>query len=109
MMNKFFILLCLSLMMVSCTSSSLEIGDLRCENLDNPLAIDNMTPHFSWILQSKKQNAKQIAYQILVASEEKNLTEEKADLWNSGKVELDKSNGVRYDGSALKSRSFCYW
>lgn len=108
-MNKFFIVLCLSLMMMSCSSSSLKIGDLRCENLDNPLAIDNTTPHFSWILQSKKQNAKQIAYQILVASEEKNLTEEKADLWNSGKVELDKSNGVRYGGSALKSRSFCYW
>lgn len=95
---------------VACMSrSSIEVSDLKSDHLTNPLAIDNTVPHFSWILQSKKTGAKQTAYQILVASEEKNLTEEKADLWNSGKIELDNSNGISYNGKGLKSRSQAYW
>ena len=99
-----------SLLAVSCsTRSSLDIDGLQCENLNEPLGIDNTSPHFSWVLNSKEQGAEQTAYQILVASDKKYLSEGKADLWNSGKMESDKSNGILYQGSPLSSRSFSYW
>ena len=100
----------ISLLVVSCsTRSSLEVDGLQCENLNEPLGIDNTSPHFSWVLNSKEQGAEQTAYQILVASDKKYLSEGKADLWNSGKMESDKSNGILYQGSPLSSRSFSYW
>ena len=89
--------------------STLEIGDLRCEALENPLAIDNTSPHFSWQLYSDKQGEKQMAYQVLVASDESRLNENEADLWNSGKVSSSESIWIPYDGEALKSKSFAYW
>ena len=92
----------ISLLVVSCsTRSSLEVDGLQCENLNEPLGIDNTSPHFSWVLNSKEQGAEQTAYQILVASDKKYLSEGKADLWNSGKMESDKSNGILYQGSPL--------
>ena len=40
-------------MFAICTqASSLKVNHLKCEELVNPLAIDNTTPHFSWQLNS---------------------------------------------------------
>ena len=100
----------LGFVLMACLSNaSVEILDLKCDHLSDPLAIDNTTPRFSWILQSPRQGAGQTAYQLLVASEKNRLTEEKADLWNSGKVVSNQSNGIVYDGQALQSRSGGYW
>ena len=100
----------LSFLLMSCNSySSLKINMLQCEELDNPLGIDNTSPHFSWLLQSEEQECKQTAYQILVASSEKFLSEGKADLWDSGKTESDESVWVLYQGTPLVSKSLAYW
>lgn len=104
------VLVFVSLLAVSCGSrSSLEITALQCEKLNDPLGIDNTSPHFSWHLDSEVQGAAQTAYQIVVASNEKLLSEEKADLWNSGKMASESSNWVLYRGDALKPGSFSYW
>lgn len=87
----------------------MEISTLQCEALNNPLGIDNISPHFSWLLHSDKQNAKQTAYQILVASSENLLSEDKADLWDSGKTESAESVWISYQGTPLKSKSLAYW
>ena len=101
---------CFSLMVVSCGSrSSLEITCLQCEKLNDPLGIDNVSPHFSWVLSSKDQGARQTAYQILVASDKKYLSEDKADLWDSGRIDSEASNWILYQGNALKSKLFSYW
>ena len=64
----------ISLLVVSCsTRSSLEVDGLQCENLNEPLGIDNTSPHFSWVLNSKEQGAEQTAYQILVAYGSKSI------------------------------------
>lgn len=103
-------LVIIALLAMSCNSySSIEINMLQCEELDNPLGIDNTSPHFSWLLQSVEQESKQTAYQILVASSEKLLSEGKADLWDSGKIESDESVWVLYDGIPLDSKSLAYW
>lgn len=104
------VLVFISLLAVSCGSgSSLEITALQCEKLNDPLGIDTTSPHFSWHLDSEVQGAAQTAYQIVVASNEKLLSEEKADLWNSGKMASESSNWVLYRGDALKPGSFSYW
>jgi hypothetical protein len=46
---------------------------------------------------------------VLVSSTEELLKNDKADLWDSGKVESDQSIQVEYAGKALESRMRCYW
>ena len=97
-------------MFIACQDTSkLSISDLQCEYLDAPLAIDNTSPHFSWKMNSKQKGARSIAYQILVATDLSKLNEQEADLWNTGKVIDEKSNGIAYQGKTLDSRSLAYW
>ena len=98
------------LLMLSCSQQKfLQVGQLKCEALINPLGIDNTTPHFSWILTSPNLGEEQTAYQLLVASSEVLLSEDKADLWNTGKVKSDQSIWVHYQGKPLVSKSMAYW
>lgn len=90
-------------------ASRLSIGDLKCENLKSPLAIDNTSPHFSWKMFSDKNGASASAYQIIVASSLKKLNEKNADLWSSGKVASGESINIKYEGKVLASRSQCWW
>src|SRR6185437_6658441 len=82
---------------------------LRCDYRDNPLGIDNTTPHFSWQSDNTERNWRQSAYQILVASSAHNLQGGKADVWDSGKQSSDESVGIAYGGPALQSRKRYYW
>lgn len=108
-LGNLFYLFCTALF-VSCNSTSaLQVGELRCESLVNPLGIDNTSPHLSWILTSNEQGEEQHAYQVLVASSEKLLSERKADLWNSGKIVSKQSTGLLYQGKPLTSKDMAYW
>lgn len=89
--------------------SDVTVKELRCEYHINPLGIDVVKPRLSWILESNQRCQRQTAYQILVASSEKNLRQNKADLWDSGKVAIDQSTQIVYKGKSLKSRMRCYW
>ena len=79
-----------------------SVSNLRTENMVNPLALDTSFPRFSWVIDSKKQDVRQTAYQIVV-------TGDKGELWNSGKIESDQQLWVRYGGSQLKSNTTCTW
>ena len=89
--------------------SELKITNLRCEYLKNPLSIDAVKPRLSWILESSDRGQKQTAYRIIVSSSEENLEKDISDLWDSGKVESDRTNQIVYDGEELHSRKKCYW
>ena len=85
---------------------------LKCEYLTNPLGIDIAAPRLSWKLVAASDqvfNQKQQAYQILVATSAEKLTEEKADLWNSGKINSDATTQLVYKGKPLASEQKCYW
>ena len=90
-------------------SATVSVGDLRCESLENPPGIDAMQPRLSWQLSSTERGQKQTAYEILVASSEKNLAKDKDDLWDSGKISSDQSIQVEYAGQPLVSRAQCFW
>ncbi len=105
----FFLILPIVLAFSGCSSPTLEIYDLRCENLTDPLAIDNAEPHLSWKIKSSENGTEQRTYQILAASDIHLLNEEKADVWNSGKVSSPASVFVAYEGKQLPSGTLVYW
>ena len=95
---------------VCCSSPDyLQVYDLRCENLTDPLGIDTTSPRFSWKLSSDLNGATQKAYKILVATDSLLLERGKADLWDSGKVRSTHSIMVPYKGKELQTRSRVYW
>ena len=106
-MKRIFFVLATAIIIGNCCCSPdyLQVYDLRCENLTNPLGIDTTTPHFSWKLSSSNQ----AAYQLMVASDSLMLAEGKADLWDSGKVESMASIMVPYQGKELRARSCAFW
>jgi alpha-L-rhamnosidase len=86
-----------------------------------PLGIDSRVPRLSWKLESGNlkletrsvaeiaRGVRQRAYQILVASSEELLKQDKGDLWDSGKVASDQSVNVEYAGKPLTSNQRCFW
>jgi alpha-L-rhamnosidase len=83
--------------------------DLRCENLTAPNAIDNTIPHFSWKTEYHRGQMRQEFFEIQVSSDSISLSNNRPDLWNSGKVKSNASVMIPYQGKALSSRSLCYW
>jgi len=89
--------------------ADVETQNLRCEYLTDPLGIDAASPRLSWIITSSQRGEKQTAYQILVASSLKMLSQDKGNLWDSGKVASDENSQIIYSGSPLISRQSCFW
>ncbi len=67
------------------------------------------SPVLSWQIKSDLNDIKQTAYQIIVASTLENLNANKADLWDSGKVESNASVNVVYNGKKLGDRQNAFW
>ncbi|MFB3779110.1 MAG: family 78 glycoside hydrolase catalytic domain [Bryobacteraceae bacterium] len=79
---------------------------LRTEHLANPVGIDVTSPRFSWVLEHAERGQKQIAYQVLVSQS----PEVKAgEVWDSGRIESDRSVLVTYMGKPLASGQRYFW
>jgi alpha-L-rhamnosidase len=83
--------------------------DLRVNNLKTPLAIDDLTPSYSWQLQDPARGAKQTAYEVLVATSADLLAHGKADVWDSGRIQSSQSLNVRYAGPAIHASTRYFW
>lgn len=84
-------------------------AQLECDSLTTPLGIDSRAPEFSWQLRDIRFGAQQSAYRIQVASSPWLLQAGKADIWDSGKTESDRSVAVRYAGPPLRAERRYYW
>ena len=105
-----FLSLCLLIACFAIPSyATVRLENLRCEYRVNPLGIDERLPRLSWEMMSDERGKSQTAYQILVASRPELLSSEKADLWNSGKVNSEESNQIVYQGKSLTSHMQCCW
>ncbi|GAB3764232.1 glycoside hydrolase family 78 protein [Spirosoma pomorum] len=82
---------------------------LRCENLNNPVALETTTPRLSWQISGTDRGLIQQSYQVLVASSVEKLAQNRGDLWDSGVVSGDQSIWVPYGGQPLNSRTVCFW
>ncbi|MEY2430228.1 MAG: alpha-L-rhamnosidase [Verrucomicrobiota bacterium] len=103
------IAIALILLSIPCARAALTPSSLRCEYLESPLGIDEPYPRLTWRIESSERGQKQVAYQILAASDEKELKQDRGDLWDSGKVASDQTVNIVYAGKALSSRQFCFW
>ena len=83
--------------------------ELRVDNLNSPLGIDDPAPHFSWQLQDPARGAKQTAYELQVASGTETLEANKPDVWDSGRIASAESLNVGYAGPALKPSTRYFW
>ena len=86
-----------------------QVENLRCEYLANPLGLDAANPRLSWILTSSERGERQTAYQVLVASTADRLDHDQGDLWNTGKADSEESAQIAYAGKPLVSRQDCWW
>ena len=106
-------LLCVQMMVVAGAAVSLagdvRVAGLTCEYLANPVGIDVLQPRLSWRLESPWRGQRQTAYQVLVASDERILRDDRGDLWDSGKVVSDQSIHVVYSGRPPAARTRCFW
>ncbi len=89
--------------------ASLTPVDLKVEFATNPLGVDMAQPRLSWKLTSDIRGDRQTAYEIFAASSAELLSQDKGDLWNSGKVKSDKTIHIRYSGKPLKSSQQVFW
>lgn len=111
--TKFLIFKCFIIISIlNCsylTNPKINVTNLLCECKNNPLGIDNLNPRLSWQLVSNVRGQTQTAYQILVASDPEKLTEQSADLWNSGKIESNQTINIKYQGKTLQSGNRYFW
>uniref|UniRef100_UPI00321747AA family 78 glycoside hydrolase catalytic domain n=1 Tax=uncultured Draconibacterium sp. TaxID=1573823 RepID=UPI00321747AA len=102
-------IVCMFFMACNNVDKTLQVSNLKCENLNDPLGIDKTIPRFSWQIESERNGTEQLEYQVLVASSKKLLQEGNADLWDSGKVKSGSSIWVSYEGTKLESGNHAYW
>jgi len=91
------------------STSPVTLFDLNCEYARNPIGIGASRPRLSWKLSSRRIGEVQTAYEIRAASSANRLKENRADLWESGKVMSDQSIFVPWAGKPLGSRSRVVW
>ncbi len=87
----------------------MEISDVTCNYLHQPLGVETSQPRLSWALSSQERAAVQSAYQILAATSEDSLIHDLGDLWDTGKVESRQSLHIVYGGNPLVSRQPVFW
>jgi len=90
-------------------NADLHVRRLRCEYLDNPLGIDETKPRLSWNIESERRGAQQVGWRVRVASSAQRIARGEADLWDSGRVEDDRTVHIEYEGVPLVSRMTCHW
>jgi len=94
---------------ISLGMAQFSVYDLQIEHRKNPIGLDIPQPKFSWKLQSDRRNTMQSAYEIRVASNERDLKRGKNLSWSSGKTTSDQSVYVEYQGSPLKPDTRYFW
>ena len=101
------------LLALGCSGSALakpiQVENVQCEYLKDPIGIDATQPRLSWMLASDQRGQRQTAYQVVVASSPELLKQGQGDLWDSGKVASDQSAHVVYTGRPLGSYQRCFW
>lgn len=90
-------------------AQNLKVLNLQCEYKTNPLGIESAKPKLSWQMQSDARNTTQRAYRILVADDAAKLTNNNADIWDSGKVPSNRSLQIACNGKGMQAAKTYYW
>jgi alpha-L-rhamnosidase len=82
---------------------------LLVNGVSNPLTIERDATRFTWRSVDASRGETQTAYQILVSPSAGRLAAGRADWWDSGKVDSDRSASVEYAGAALPPATRFWW
>ncbi|MBQ8893268.1 MAG: family 78 glycoside hydrolase catalytic domain [Clostridia bacterium] len=80
---------------------SFTVTDLKVNQMENPMTVDQQTPSFTWRMESVAKGVYQTAYQLRVLLGE-------VEVWNTGKVESDTAQAT-YAGETLLSTERYSW
>lgn len=75
----------------------------------NPVGVQDEKVRLSWRLEAQRRGVTQSAYRVEAASSLERLNTGKADLWDSGRVNSDRTFDVPYGGPRLASRARVWW
>ena len=89
--------------------STMQVTELRVQNLENPIGIQTTNPVFRWKLTADERGSSQTAYRIVAASSKSNLESGNYDKWDTGKVMSSKNYGIVYEGEQVSSMERIYW
>ncbi|MGI6401107.1 MAG: alpha-L-rhamnosidase N-terminal domain-containing protein [Thermoguttaceae bacterium] len=94
---------------LSASTARAELQRLTVDERVSPtLGVDSPAPQFGWELTTPDAfDATQRSYSIKVATSKEKL--DSADCWDSGVVASDKTFGVDYAGTPLKSSTRYFW
>ncbi|KAA1420726.1 Bacterial alpha-L-rhamnosidase [Mumia zhuanghuii] len=90
------------------SSAKVTLADLEVEKKSAPIGIDLEKPRFSWGIRTDRRDVTQTSYRIRVATNERDLTGNKAT-WDSGVVKSAESANVAYDGPRLAAATHYVW
>jgi alpha-L-rhamnosidase len=90
-------------------TSQLKVTKLLCENLVNPIGLDECQPHFTWVISSDANNTLQQGYEVKVATNLSDLQKNKKLSWTSKQDKSNQSIHIPYEGSTLQSNTKYYW
>jgi len=83
--------------------------ELSCNSLRNPLGIDGVHPRLSWRMPALARGVRQTAYRIQVSTKPQLPVGAAPDVWDSGRIDSDRSVNVVYAGPPLRSAQRYYW
>lgn len=89
--------------------AALSVIGLKCEYTVDPLGVDVARPRLSWRVTSGDNGERQTAWQVLVASTREILAADRGDLWDSGRVNDDRTLLLPYAGRDLASSQQVFW
>src|SRR5579862_2279275 len=85
---------------------------LLVNGASHPLAIDRDFTRFTWMSEDTERGERQTAYQILVFEGSDSTFQRFNDstlVWDSGKVDSDRSASVEYGGKPLPAATRFWW
>lgn len=104
------VLMLFSALPIVSNAKSLKLKNVRTEYKDNPIGIGETQPRFSWeIVAGDERNIYQKAYHIRCARSIADLKKNRNLLWDTGWIDSQQSNQLRYSGKELASGGRVYW
>jgi len=85
-----------------------EPVDLKCEQLQNPIGVDEIHPRLSWRMEDNRQGALQQAYQLYLSTDSISLSKGNEIFWDS-KKQNNSDRLINYSGQELSPQTKYYW
>jgi len=90
-------------------SQSFTLKNLRTNNHNSPIGIDQKPPVFSWETGTTVRGFMQTACQVIITDNYSSAENGIGNIWNSGKIRTSQSIQFAYGGNQLLPEKKYYW